>query len=453
MDIGVNKTAIIDIKKKGIHHKNNEGRTSLHLACEKGDASLALFLVREGADINMRDNNGHTPLSIALQGNNYDLAISLINHGANISVYVDSTLLPAQLFKQCPELVKLLLPNGLEGTCTMSQDVPIFSSDTATLEALKSYVSSGGNVNVSNATGQSLLMLASNGNCSESVKYLIENGANVNAQDIKGDTALMYSAKNGNVDISETLLKNNADVNMKNMDEKTAIMFAVEEKHLDLTKKLVEYNADISLKDINGENVLIKAVKTGSIETIKFFVEECCENETETEKTVAEQVKKTIEKDVKPIEKEEEQKNTNIELVYSTNKNQEIKESENIIKSIKPAPKKIKLSSFIDAQDNNGSTPLMHAYEKGEIEIFKYLLEQEADPLIKDNQGKSVVEKILYEKNNEFTKILNNNCHSSTLASVRLQNLKNRTQIKETLNSMVIDSQKSSMNNTKYISR
>ena len=379
--------------------KDKHGRTSLIKACEEGLNDLAMHLIREGADINIKDNQGRSPLSIALEKGNNDLALSLISNGANISVVANSVLLHAEFFKHNPHLIKFLSPNGVEGSCALSPDAAIFVSDKATVEAIKTFVESGGNINTVNIYNQTFLMMASDTDQIETAKYLIEKGADVNLQDTKGNTALMYSAKKGNLEISELLLTNKAAVNTQNIEGKTALMMSVEENHLAVTKKLVEHNADITIKDKEGENVLIKAAKKGHLDTIKFFVEECCENKDVQSKSAT---------------PNPDAKNTNQPIAVKSIKNP----------SFEKTSSKIKLKEFINTQDNKGKTALMHAYENKHIDVFKYLLEQKADILIKDKNGENIYSKIFNDGDMHFSNLLKESSPENNYKDLRMQTIR-----------------------------
>ncbi|MDR1694012.1 MAG: ankyrin repeat domain-containing protein [Lactobacillaceae bacterium] len=349
----LNKHKIEDMAKKG--YTDEKGCTALHKACEEGLNDRVMQLIKDGYDVNARDNSGRTPLSIAIEKGNDELVIMLIGRGADVS----SLHITPEFVKSHPNLVKLLAISDAEG---INSNLGVFATDKTGVEALKAYIEAGGDINAVNDQKQTLLMMCTDVGNIDAVKYAIEHNADLNKKDINGNTALMYSAKNGSHDISKLLLDNldnKADVNLRNIEEKTAIMISVENNHLDVTKLLVEYEADISMKDKDGENVLTKAVKAGSLETVKFFIEECTDKENE-----------------------------------QTNETKQENKA-----------KKASLKSFVNEQDNKGFTAIMHAYKSNQIEMFGYLL-QHSDLSIKGQDGLNIVDMVSQEKNSPFRGLL-----------------------------------------------
>ena len=87
----------------------------------------------------------------------------------------------------------------------------------------------GANVNASEQTGWTALMVAAENNSNpEVISVLLENGANVNARDeLLGGTALIFAAlKNTNPEIISRLLENGADASIKDKTGKSAIDYA-----------------------------------------------------------------------------------------------------------------------------------------------------------------------------------------------------------------------------------
>ena len=82
------------------------------LACENGSFEKARELIGKGANVNVRDNNGRTPIMIACEKGQTDLLIFLLSNGAEASVLVNSTLLTREFLKEHPELVKFLVNGG-----------------------------------------------------------------------------------------------------------------------------------------------------------------------------------------------------------------------------------------------------------------------------------------------------------------------------------------------------
>jgi ankyrin repeat protein len=81
-DIGMAK-AIIKSASTLVNDLDENGATSLHLACAEGQAGVVSFLIDNKADINAKDHGGSTPLLHAAKAKNKTIVELLLEHGAN----------------------------------------------------------------------------------------------------------------------------------------------------------------------------------------------------------------------------------------------------------------------------------------------------------------------------------------------------------------------------------
>lgn len=130
----------------------------------------------------------------------------------------------------------------------------------------------------------------------DSALTLIKYGANVNHSDSSYDTPLIIASFNGNEEMVNLLLKKGSDVNLRNENEDTALMCAVCQSYHRIVESIMAYNADIGgafelaeenhdyismalLKedinqpDENGDTLLIKACKRKDEKSVLFLVE------------------------------------------------------------------------------------------------------------------------------------------------------------------------------------
>ena len=131
-----------------VNAKENDGRTPLMCAADKGHSEIVKLLIENGADVNAKNNYGHTSLMCAAG-------------------------------KGHTEIVKLLIEKGA-------------------------------NVNAKNNYGRTPLMYAADEGHTETVKLLIEKGADVNAKDKDGRTPLMCAADEGHTETEMLLRKHDA---------------------------------------------------------------------------------------------------------------------------------------------------------------------------------------------------------------------------------------------------
>ena len=127
-----------------VNLKDTVGRTPLHIAAEKGNIDVAMFLIENGANVNVADTNGNTPL------------VFIINKTGN------------------PKVTQRLLEKGAS-------------------------------VNAQNRTGETALMYAAWHGYSTIVQLLLEYRADVTLKNKQGNTALTLAESKGHPEIVEML--------------------------------------------------------------------------------------------------------------------------------------------------------------------------------------------------------------------------------------------------------
>ncbi|MCG9130377.1 VCBS repeat-containing protein [Candidatus Poribacteria bacterium] len=138
-DVSTFRGMNIDVNLKDI-----VGRTPLHIAAEKGNIDVAMFLIENGANVNVADANGNTPL------------VFIINKTGNLNI------------------TERLLEKGAS-------------------------------INLQNRTGETALMYAAWHGHSAIVQLLLENRADVTLKNGQGNTALTLAESKGHQQIVEML--------------------------------------------------------------------------------------------------------------------------------------------------------------------------------------------------------------------------------------------------------
>jgi ankyrin repeat protein/beta-lactamase regulating signal transducer with metallopeptidase domain len=91
-----------------------QGPTKLHMACTAGDKDLVEFVLRQGADVNLKLRDGRTPLMQAAREGHTDIVKLLIAHSAvvNVSDNRGRTALALAEQRNHTEIVELLKKHG-----------------------------------------------------------------------------------------------------------------------------------------------------------------------------------------------------------------------------------------------------------------------------------------------------------------------------------------------------
>ena len=90
------------------------GSTALHLATDRGDATMATFLLSQGADVNATNPYGMTPLHIAVIMRRLEMARLLLEHGAAVNAQTSTNQTPLHhaVLRQNAAMARLLLEHG-----------------------------------------------------------------------------------------------------------------------------------------------------------------------------------------------------------------------------------------------------------------------------------------------------------------------------------------------------
>ncbi|MDO6743928.1 hypothetical protein BA195_10795 [Tenacibaculum soleae] len=116
------------------------------------------------------------------------------------------------------------------------------------IEAIKTFLSKGNDVNALYGNGQTLLFAAIKNDRSHTIAtYLLNNGANPNLI-TDGLTPLMYAVAYQNYTIAKMLITKKANVNLITKEKQSAIIFAIKGRDVKALQLLVDNGGDPSIK-------------------------------------------------------------------------------------------------------------------------------------------------------------------------------------------------------------
>lgn len=106
-------------------------------------------------------------------------------------------------------------------------------------EFVKELINAGADVNVTNLTNQSALLIAARIGNTEIIKYIISCGGKLTDCSVRGENALMFAADRGHSDAVKLLLELGIDPHICNKNDQTALDFATMNGHQEVRKILL----------------------------------------------------------------------------------------------------------------------------------------------------------------------------------------------------------------------
>lgn len=201
--------------------------------------------------------------------------------------------------------------------------------------------------------GRSLLHFAAAGGSNDIIEKLLLLGLDIDSKDNNGLTPLMTAASFGWGDSILFLIKNGSDPT----GIWSYILYsACGVEDVDFIEQLSSLGLDIDLPDSSGRALLMIAAFTGHPYLVCFLITRGLDH--------------TL--------KENHHGPSLLHFAAAGGKNDIIE-------------KLLFLGFDIDSRDNEGQTPLMTAALCNQPESFRFLIEKGSDPLLKDNDGRSVL--------------------------------------------------------------
>ncbi len=145
------------------------------------------------------------------------------------------------------------------------------AGDRAGLQAL---LNDGADVNVSEADGATALAWAVYNDDAEAVELLIRAGADVNAANDYGINPLHLACENRNAVVVSKLLKANADPDKPKLTGETPLMACAGTGVTDAVRELLDYGANVNARETEGDQTaLMWAAAEGHADVIRLLVD------------------------------------------------------------------------------------------------------------------------------------------------------------------------------------
>ena len=203
-------------------------------AAREGNVSFVKYHLDQGVDVNARDESDFTLLDYAILLKQADVVQLLIDQGANLNAKKDNGRTPLDAAEG--EIAELLRLHGAKRTLHGI----VIAEDTT---ALRDYISSGEDVNITDGKKRSALFFAGTHKIAE---LLLDAGTKVDTKDSKGLTALNYAINDERTDVIKTIIKHGADA-----AQKGALTDAVQSSQDEIISFLLESGANKNVEELN----------------------------------------------------------------------------------------------------------------------------------------------------------------------------------------------------------
>jgi ankyrin repeat protein len=295
---GQNSPAIIGVRNGGdfleallgpasVETTDARGRNILHLASEAGRAASVDLILKSTKSLNQKDNEGKSALDLALERgdsiSHAQAAERLILAGAwsenplytyfapavrssNYNIRGADGMVPLHYMareRQAGYIDFLLEKDADVNIKNASGASPLHeAARSGNVKIMKALLDRGADVNTQDAKGNSVLHIAMPARSHrEALSLFLANGANPNLRDEYGESALHIAViLNQSPEIVRLLLAGGADVSLRNSDGKTPLYLAVQEERGRHIPLLLSGKSDVFAADNNGITPFEKAL-------------------------------------------------------------------------------------------------------------------------------------------------------------------------------------------------
>ncbi|XP_060564762.1 ankyrin repeat and SOCS box protein 7-like, partial [Ruditapes philippinarum] len=142
------------------------------------------------------------------------------------------------------------------------------------LKGLENYLKNGGNVNLKDGNGTTLLHKTADEGDVSKVKVLLENGCSLDLQDEDGCTPVYIAVNRGNHSVLKTLLEAGALVNTVSNQLTTPLTLAVIKKDCKSVRILLNFSkdCDIDMENYDRKSALTQAIVSNNQEICQMLL-------------------------------------------------------------------------------------------------------------------------------------------------------------------------------------
>jgi len=348
-------------------------------AAKNKDKESVRTLLRQRADVNVPEPDGTTALQWAAHWNDLETVDLLLRAGADVRAVnrYGATALSEASSNGSRALVERLLQAGADPNTlvtTQGETVLMTASRVGNADAVKALLDHGAYVDArENSRGQTALMWAAAEGHPAVIKLLLEHGADHKVRSLDRDTAspklaagtpaapifrggltaLLFAARQGHTEAVKALLDAGVDINQTDSDGNSALVLSLLNSHYDLAQLMIDVGADPNAASKDGRSPLYTAVEM---------------HDADWSPLPARKVNDAL----APIDI------IRSLLAKGANTNAQLTEA---------SPIKKVAQDLGDRTLSTGATAFMRAARSADIPLMRLLLDNKADPKLKNKDG------------------------------------------------------------------
>jgi uncharacterized protein len=253
-----------------------DGSRALHWATYQNETALVEQLIVAGADVNAATDLAVTPLKLACDNGNAEIVSTLLVAGADPNVTLESgeTALMSCARIGSVEAVQALLEFGADVNATEreeNQSALMWAVSQSHPTVVEQLLRNGADVNARSKERRWVISrrLQSNLIYGELGRNY---GTDAEETRIGGFTPILFAARQGGIESARLLLQAGAEVNDKAPDGRSVLLLAAHSNHGDFARFVLEQGANPNSMSA-GYSALHAAVMTGDIELLKALLE------------------------------------------------------------------------------------------------------------------------------------------------------------------------------------
>ncbi|XP_052825426.1 serine/threonine-protein phosphatase 6 regulatory ankyrin repeat subunit B [Octopus bimaculoides] len=345
---------LIEKFKASIVARAKNGNTLMHFAANAGHQNTVLFFLKKGVPLNMPNKSGAVALHVAAMNGHVSVVKALLQKGAAVDTETKDgyTALHLAVKHSHPEVVQVLLGFGarVDGKAGKSHEMPLHLAAKAKDGEL----------------------------CAE---MLLKSGADPNVRLENGETVFHLAARSGHLELIKTLLEEDCSPTQQSKTGDTPLHLAVRYCHPTLVSEIL---TNVSNKKSRSEAVFLVNLPQKEGETPMHYATDLIPDKIRSEFDDTDVIKTLLEfgGDISCTTKLTRE----TPFHYAARSG-----NSNVLLEITKSKSPSDIRAIVNKQSINGWSPLLVASEKGQLEIVKILLQNNARIDVFDEHGKAAL--------------------------------------------------------------